>query len=299
MTETNFPPDRVSFLRIVTFWTFSLSALLTVSDDFSVATAPGRFFYWAAHIGTGLIIVSLVTKWLQRLFLSRLNEWLQLAISSIVAVTVFAPIGMLLDLMVPASFGPAGHADLHTAIVNQGIILATLEEIGAYAPTVVTVWLLVHLSYRFVNVAAHHTRTGSDHRSDTETGNPDPPAETSDAVTNPDSSITDRIPQALGLDIVLIRADANYVHVHTTLGKTMFLYSLTKASEELGNRGLLVHRSYWLSLDHVQSVKRSGNKTICLMSDGTTVPVSRRRQHAIFDYFGKDFVRRGGLPEAG
>jgi len=299
MTEFNFPRDRLSFLRLVAFWTFLLSALLTASDNFSIATALGRFVYWAAHIGSGLIFVSLVTQWLQREFLSRLNEWLQLAVSSIIAVIVFAPIGLILDLLVPASFGPAGHADVLTATVNNGFLSAAIEEIGAYAPTVITVWLLIHLSYRFVNVPARHTETSSDGQSNSKKSQTDLATETNVAIKIPTGRAVDRIPQALGQELVLIRADANYVHVHTKIGKTMFLYSLAKASEELGDRGLLVHRSYWVCFDQVQSVKRSGNRIFCLMSDGTAVPVSRRRQHAIFDYFGKDFVRHGDSPQPG
>lgn len=55
--------------------------------------------------------------------------------------------------------------------------------------------------------------------------------------------------------------------------------------------GMQVHKSWWVGFDHVQAVRRQGSRTICLMADGTAVPVSRLRQTALYDYFGKDFVR--------
>jgi len=271
-----------SLQRLIVLWTILLGMLLTASNDFSWVDAPGRFLYWTLHIGLGLCLVVLVTRSLQLLWMSRLGQWAQLGISSIVAVIVFAPVGILLDILIPASFGPQGHADIQESARNTGAIRAVLEEVGAYAPTVVAVWLIVNLSYRYFNA-------GTDQQPDTKADDAKITSKLKlDAKTD---GIFEKIPPALGHEVMLIRSDANYIHVHTTMGKTMFLYSLTKAAEELRDSGLRVHRSYWVSFDHVKEVKQHGTSTVCVMVDGTSVPVSRRRQKELFDYFGKDFVR--------
>ncbi len=277
MIKTPRDGNRITLFRLIAFWTVLLSALLTAGDDFSLPTAPGRLIYWIAHIGSGLVLVSFVTLWLQRIWMSRFGEWTQLALSSIVAVVVFAPLGIILDLLIPDSFGPDGHGDLDTDVETQGPIAAAVDEIGAYAPTVVVVWLIVHLSYRFLSNLSADTTTDVD----------EPQPEN----TATEDSILQKLPRALGHDVVLIRSDANYVHVHTVTAKTMFLYSLAKAAEELQDRGFLVHRSYWIAFDHVQAVTRNGERMSCLMSDGTSVPVSRRRQKSVVAQFGNNFVR--------
>ena len=274
--------DRVTQFRLIMFWTILLGVLLTASSDFSFATAPGRFIYWITHIGFGLVVVSLVTRWLQRIWLYRLGEWMQLAISSVIAIVVFAPIGIALDYLLPNSFGPEGHGDIALSMQEDGPVTAALDEIGASAPTVVAVWLIVHLSYRFLNASSREPSANTPADSDV----------TSVVTDRPKfDGITKKIPHALGNNIVLLRSDANYLHVHTTIGKTMFLYSLTRAAEELQDEGTLVHRSFWVRFDHVQAIRHQGSQTFCHMSDGTAVPVSRRRRKALFDHFGKHFNR--------
>lgn len=285
--------ERITLFRLIAFWTVLLSALLTAGSDFSLSGAPGRFLYWAAHIGLGLILVSLVTQWLQMIGLSRFSEWTQLALSSIVAVIVFAPVGIILDLVIPSSFGPDGHGDIDSDVEAQGTFAATIDEISAYAPTVIVVWLIVHLSYRFLSGPTRTESTNSNTTVATDQNDPD----TDKPTLVSSERILQKIPPALGHDIVVIRSDANYIHVETLLGKTMFLYSLARAADELDDLGFLVHRSYWIGFEHVQAVKRESERMVCLMTNGTSVPVSRRRQKAVTSRFGKNFVRADGAAQ--
>jgi len=285
--------QRVSLPRLIIFWTFLLAALLTASSEFSLPAGIGRFVYWAAHIGLGLTAVTLVTRWLQQRGLSKLGEWTQLAVSSLVAVVVFAPVGVVLDILLPASFGPDGHGDLLENESSGSVVYEIVDEVLSAAPTVVAVWLIVHLTYRFMNRVTPPADSQVQQTSVSE-AQPETTPQTStqsDIDTVEPAGFFAKLSPAIGTDVMLIRSDANYIHVQTTAGKTMFLYSINRAAEELGDRGLLVHRSFWIASDHVGQVRKQGAQTVCVLNDGTVVPVSRRRQKNVLDLFGRDFIR--------
>jgi DNA-binding LytR/AlgR family response regulator len=103
------------------------------------------------------------------------------------------------------------------------------------------------------------------------------------------SGLRSRLPQALGADIIHLRADLNYLHVTTAGGSAMLLYSLARAAEELGELGLVVHRAHWVACAHVARSRRTAQGLILTLSNGVDVPVSRRRQAEIRTRFGDRF----------
>ena len=78
----------------------------------------------------------------------------------------------------------------------------------------------------------------------------------------------------------------HYLHVHTTRGKCMLLGALRDAAQELGDAGMLVHRSHWVAHEHVQRLVRSGAGWNCEMSNGMRVPVSRRNRARVTEWYG-------------
>lgn len=86
----------------------------------------------------------------------------------------------------------------------------------------------------------------------------------------------DRLPSALGRDLIYIKMADHYVEVFTTTGSTLVLMRFADAISELrGADGLRVHRSYWVARAHVAETVRDKGRTILRLSNGHRVPVSR------------------------
>jgi DNA-binding LytR/AlgR family response regulator len=100
-------------------------------------------------------------------------------------------------------------------------------------------------------------------------------------------SFYSRLPRAIGCDIILISSDMHYLHVYTTLGKCMILGTIRDAAEQLGDDGVLVHRSHWVAHKHVNRLSRRGRSWECVMSNDQRVPVSRRNQGKVSEWYGR------------
>ena len=85
----------------------------------------------------------------------------------------------------------------------------------------------------------------------------------------------ERLPEAVGDDIVYLHVSGHYLDVVTTAGSTLLLTSLADAMAQLGNRGLQVHRSYWVAARHVVELSRKDARTVLVLSGEREVPVSR------------------------
>lgn len=102
--------------------------------------------------------------------------------------------------------------------------------------------------------------------------------------------LLDRLPLAIGRQLVSISSDLHYLQVVTRRGRATVLGSLAEAEAELGARGLRIHRSHWVALDAVRRLRRNAQGWRCELHDGRALPVSRRRAAEIKQRLGKDFV---------
>ena len=93
------------------------------------------------------------------------------------------------------------------------------------------------------------------------------------------SPLLSRIPFELGDDVMSLSANQHYLDVHTRKGNALVLYRLSDAMKELGDRGVQIHRSYWVAYDAIRAIKRDGSALFVILDDGTTLPVSRGNRH--------------------
>jgi len=64
----------------------------------------------------------------------------------------------------------------------------------------------------------------------------------------------------------------------------MFLYNLKDAVEEQpSNAGVRIHRSHWVSRDHIASLTKKNGRFECILSNGKKLPVSRRKYSEVKD----------------
>ena len=91
-------------------------------------------------------------------------------------------------------------------------------------------------------------------------------------------SVFPDIPHNIGDDLLSVSANDHYVHVRTARGTVMLSKNFSDCLEKLKPfRGLQVHRSHWVRIKHVDQIKVKGSSYICILSDGSAIPVSRRR----------------------
>ncbi|MFK7915410.1 MAG: LytTR family DNA-binding domain-containing protein [Pseudomonadales bacterium] len=276
----------MSQLRLLLGYSLVLALLLGGGgqDGGGLGAAAAGFAYWFAHVALGLGLMMALTAWLSRTRVAQWSQWVALLLAALLGALLFTPVALLLEYVAGRLGDSASDFPTVGSFFDLPVVAAEFQEL--VLPFVAS-WLLLNFGYQRFMVE-------QDDR-------PDPAAENS-AVTDPvladltrsaNATIFDRLPAGLGRDLVKMTADLNYVHVVTCNGRVMVLYSLRQAAEDAAATGMLVHRSHWVAYAAVERVKRSGNSLQIALSDGSTVPVSRRRQRLVLEHYGDDYVREG------
>ena len=109
----------------------------------------------------------------------------------------------------------------------------------------------------------------------------DPRALASDQPAGRAGTVLQLLPDRLGTDLVYIKSDDHYLEVHTTVGSSLIKMRFSDAVAELGDRGIQVHRSYWVATRHVTRSVRSGRRTLLRLTGDHKVPVSVTHRPAV------------------
>lgn len=96
--------------------------------------------------------------------------------------------------------------------------------------------------------------------------------------------LIDRLPPALGSDVIALEMEDHYVRVHTALGSEMVLMRLRDAIAEMdGVEGRQVHRSWWVARGAVEDVLRDGRNIRLKIARDIEAPVSRAQVSELKD----------------
>ncbi|MDJ0642523.1 MAG: LytTR family DNA-binding domain-containing protein [Erythrobacter sp.] len=88
--------------------------------------------------------------------------------------------------------------------------------------------------------------------------------------------LIERLPPALGSDVIALEMEDHYVRVHTALGSELVLMRLRDAIAELeGIDGHQVHRSWWVARGAVEDVVREGRNVRLKLARELEAPVAR------------------------
>lgn len=95
-------------------------------------------------------------------------------------------------------------------------------------------------------------------------------------------SFLNRIPPALGRELLALEMEDHYLRIHTAKGSALILLRLRDALAELeGVDGLQVHRSWWVARAALDAVAREAGKPVLKLKNGLSVPVSRSYREAV------------------
>lgn len=279
---------------------------------------------WLLHIGIGMLCALAATGALLRgLPPLRRRPWLGLLSGGLLGGLVFAPLALGLEELFPK--GPVQPADDwldHWEAAGGG--RALVAEYVSLLPSYLAAWLLVNAapmlrigqpqlglqhSARAVQDAALQSvgprlappesppRLALPAPSHAAIADQAAVAPSAADVANSKPSVSegllDRLPLAVGRQLVSISADLHYLHVTTRRGRATVLGSLAEAESELGQCGLRIHRSHWVALEAVRRLRRTASGWRCELLDGRSLPVSRRRAAEAKQRLGTDFVVEG------
>ena len=303
-----------------------VALVMTLEPDVGFAAPPAaQLLFWALQVAAGLFVLQSVLYLLTRRYgASRVPSWALVLLSGVLGAVVLAPIYWLIGeglmeswLGYPAR--PDEDGDSLVAFAGHNPLLREYMDIVG---PVATAWALICLPrLHWLVPPLLHARTPpavtvsrparpeddasaetaisrsaapghSDPTPRSDTGVPearraaDPDPTAMATSTAPGMSWRERLPAELGKDVIAVASELQYLRVWTSRGCALVLGALADVESEDAARGLRVHRSWWVACEHVVSVRRTSAGTICLMSDGRRVPVSRRRSAEVLARFG-------------
>ncbi len=229
--------------------------------------------YWLTHIGFGLTAAVIATRALCVWRVSRSwPAWAVVVLGGTLGAMVFAPFAMGIESLMPAAQAVDIDNDWLDRLEARGGAFALLGEFLQLYPSYLTAWLLVQ-STPLLDV--YRPRVTSP---EADLATPECTSEAS--AERPDADRNDRalaqLPRHLG-EAIAIRADLHYLHVTATNGEATLLGTMASVDRELGDKGLRVHRSFWVATAHVRRMVKGPYGWTCELSNGSKVPVSRRR----------------------
>lgn len=212
-----------------------------------------RLVYWLGLSWAGYAcyrpIGGLVTRLGAQLDLPQWSLWL---IACLIATVPMTVVVWLVEALPPPLELPSPEA----WITTYGYVLA----IGAVVTMV------------FYLVQSKPESTMQDARPDSAADE----AQVSAPATRAMPRLFDRLPPALGTDLVALEMEDHYLRVHTTLGSDLILLRMRDAVAELdGIAGAQVHRSWWVARGAVQQVEREGRNIRLILPRDLVAPVAR------------------------
>ncbi len=280
---------------------------------------PGRTVFWVLHVGAGLLALW-VASWFMALGyqLPAGTLWL-IAATGVAGILVATPAYLLLDVMFESVV-----IDPDSEPAIDGWLNRLFQEIVEVTPWFLTCWFLINLPViipppekmtnqsDFVEGVYESPEKSEaatpDGWNSTQHGEPDsarvssrPAALASDGTDAADKAAIRTaapaaqkfllsLPGIIGTDVVAVSSDLHYLNVWTVAGRTTVLGSLRDVVAELGDRGIQVHRSHWVSHRHVRRVVGNSRDAACILSNDLRIPVSRRRWKEVREHYGKGVI---------
>lgn len=224
--------------------------LFALIDDVSggLAAMLLHFLQWQLQTCVPMALLVIAQLCLGRCSaLEGTSPWLQLGLSGLLGTLVFTPLALGLDI---ALVGGSERFDWP----------ALRGEYLAVAPPVVVCWIAINVPWQ---TGFRLQRSGKP-----------APVDVDDA---PLPGFYQLLVPAMRTELIYLEAELHYLAVVTTTGRSLILYNLRDAVAELPTyQGIQTHRSYWVALDHVRGLKRRDRQGEVQMSNGDSVPVSRR-----------------------
>lgn len=183
-------------------------------------------------------------------FLNTINPWFKLLISGLCACLLTTPFALLSDVL------------LANQPLEHNLTASLLHEFAALTPPVLVCWIAINAPFQFGWQLQKKILE----------------YEPKDAKTNEMPNFFSLLPTELQGDVIYLKSELQYLKIVTMRGKTLILYSLKSAIEELSSTdGVQPHRSYWVNSAHINNIKKQGRQGEIILSNGDLIPISRAK----------------------
>ena len=279
------------FLKLVAVALLLIGAIFGLMQPAgsSALGRAGAILFWMLHAVAAIPCIAAAVWFLSRLRIS-LSPWIFVFVSGVIAAVGLSLAALGLEILFGVQDNDPGDVML---LKSLGLLGLWLDEFGGLAPPFVLAWVLINLprlTRLGMQTSPPLTVPASPSTDESEPVMPPQPPRDIPApeILGPSDGLLEKLPEALGTDVVLLTSDLHYLHVHTPRGRTMLLYSLSDAESELGANGIRVHRSHWVADRHVRGLLSKRGTLMCQLTGGLEVPVSRRRQADVVARYGRD-----------
>jgi hypothetical protein len=248
---------------------------------------------WALHLSVGLVAIRAgvigLSRWPKT---AKWSDLSLLAVAGFIASLVLAPVSFVID----QSLSTLGVDTDDELLIGSGasalkILFGIVEEwTHVIGPTVLVAVMLALPAWWADRQAI--TKSSSITSNSLEFADSHPEAKVpidSDAMSSElteTRSCLQRLPPALGAELIAAQSELQYVRIYTTRGDALVLGALKDVAEQRESEGQLVHRTWWVSNRHVRTLRRKGTQYVLTMANGLEIPVSRRRQQGLIRQFG-------------
>jgi DNA-binding LytR/AlgR family response regulator len=108
----------------------------------------------------------------------------------------------------------------------------------------------------------------------------------------PNNEFLAKFSYKIGIDIIYLMSELHYIRVVTLKGEMLILYNLKDAISELPVDliGIQIHRSFWVNLKYIEKIIKKKLQNILILSNGKSVPVSRRRLSLVKNFLRKNLI---------
>jgi hypothetical protein len=238
-------------VRLQVLAALSVGLAFGVMAPFGTADAPSvpsRYLYWTLAIALNWLQISLTLELVRRSAVTR--SWTPLRQALTVALAVSLPASFEIIWLTHYFFG---------------VIVATLTGL-------LTIYLYVLLVSVMITVPANLLQARRSALA--------PPTIAAPAIAAP--AFFDRIPPALGRELIGLEMEDHYLRIHTALGSDLILCRFSDALRDLqGFDGVQVHRSWYVARSAIQETRKEGQKMTLTLRNGIEVPVSRPFQKTL------------------
>jgi len=240
---------------------------------------------WALHLSVGLVAIRAgvigLSRWPKTATWSDLSL---LAVSGFVASLVLAPVSFVIDQsLLTLGVDTDDELLIGSSATALKIFFGIVEEWTHVVGPTVLVAVMLALPAWWVRRQSTPSPNVSEMSREAEV-----PIASDSASAEPMAirSCLQRLPPALGADLIAAQSELQYVRIYTTLGDALVLGALKDVAEQREAEGQLVHRTWWVSNRHVRTLRRKGTQYVLTMANGLEIPVSRRRQQVLIRQFG-------------
>ena len=236
----------------------------TLGVDFGL-----RLLIWTVQIGILVPTFIIIHIKLQKVqIFDHLNDWYKILLSGLIGCFFFLPFDLAIDYVTGLDDWSKFRnlSESYTIVIN---------EISSLFPTAILTWVAINapriLNFNFSKISSVEQ------------------VKLMPSEQTPNNEFLAKFSYKIGTDIICLMSELHYIRVVTLKGEMLILYNLKDAISELPVDliGIQTHRSFWVNLKYIEKIINKKLQNILILSNGKSVPVSRRRLSLV-----KNFLRK-------